>query len=101
MRTLSLQRVSSLLVVCVVSLLLQSACTSHAVAQDPSNFTIGQGAYLLVAPIDWKRVPPKTSIVETEFSIPANRDGRRGERGRQCRPLVWPIHATRWLRDKR
>ncbi|RLS64299.1 MAG: hypothetical protein DWH98_06030 [Planctomycetota bacterium] len=71
MRTLSLQRVSSLLVVCVVSLLLQSACTSHAVAQDPSNFTIGQGAYLLVAPIDWKRVPPKTSIVETEFSIPA------------------------------
>jgi hypothetical protein len=48
-----------------------------AVAGD-SVFTIGEGAMSLAAPAGWKRVEPKSGIVETEFAIPSEGAGADG-----------------------
>ncbi len=40
-------------------------------------FTIADGGYSLSAPEGWKRVQPKSSIVETEFSIPTAGEGQQ------------------------
>ena len=38
-------------------------------------FTIADGGFSLSAPEGWKRVQPKSSIVETEFAIPSDGEG--------------------------
>jgi hypothetical protein len=61
-------------IVCLVAGALSSAtardaAAQAAVAEDTRAFTIASGAYSLEAPEGWKRVPPKSGMVETEFAI--------------------------------
>jgi hypothetical protein len=46
----------------------------QAVAEEARAFTIGDGSLSLEAPASWKRVQPKSGIVETEFAIPSAGD---------------------------
>ena len=39
------------------------------------SYTIAEEGFSLAAPEGWKRVQPKSSIVETEFSIPSEGEG--------------------------
>jgi hypothetical protein len=64
----------ALLFVPFLSCLLPSceAARAQAVAAaDARAFTIANGAFSLEAPAGWKRVQPKSGIVETEFAIPS------------------------------
>ncbi|MFM8284112.1 MAG: hypothetical protein ACKOCW_11220 [Planctomycetaceae bacterium] len=45
---------------------------------DVRAFRIADGAFSLEAPTGWKRVPPKSGIVETEFAIPSEGDAPPG-----------------------
>lgn len=47
------------------------AAAQGVVAEDTRTFSIAGGSLLLEAPAGWKRVQPKSGIVETEFSIPS------------------------------
>jgi hypothetical protein len=47
---------------------------AQAVAEEARTFTIGEGGLSLEAPASWKRVQPKSGIVETEFAIPSAGD---------------------------
>jgi hypothetical protein len=49
----------------------RDAAAQPAVADDVLAFTIADDALSLEAPTGWKRVQPKSNMVETEFSIPA------------------------------
>ena len=42
---------------------------------DALAYTIAEEGFSLAAPEGWKRVQPKSSIVETEFSIPSEGEG--------------------------
>jgi hypothetical protein len=42
---------------------------------DTLAYTIADGGFSLAAPEGWKRVQPKSSIVETEFAIPSEGEG--------------------------
>lgn len=53
------------------------AVAEPAVAEDVRAFSIASGGLSLSAPAGWKRVPPKSAIVETEFSIPAEGEGEQ------------------------
>ena len=56
----------------LVSVFAARPATAQAVvAEDARAFSIAGGALLLEAPAGWKRVQPKSDIVETEFSIPS------------------------------
>jgi len=62
---------------CVIALFACSGVVrAQAVATDeaPRAFTIADGAFSLEAPSGWKRVAPKSGIVETEFAIPSEGD---------------------------
>jgi hypothetical protein len=61
---------------CVIALFTFSgAAWAQAVATDEARaFTIADGAFSLEAPSGWKRVAPKSGIVETEFAIPSEGD---------------------------
>jgi hypothetical protein len=50
----------------------------QAVAEQAAAFTIADGSFSLAAPANWKRVPPKSRIVETEFEIPGAGDAAAG-----------------------
>ena len=50
------------------------AVAQAVVAEDARAFSIGGGSFLLEAPAGWKRVQPKSGIVETEFAIPSAGD---------------------------
>ena len=54
----------------VVMLIAASPAFAQAVAEDAATFTIADGSFSLSAPADWKRVPPKSQIVEVEFRVP-------------------------------
>jgi hypothetical protein len=58
---------------CVIALFACSGVVrAQAVATDEARaFTIADGAFSLEAPAGWKRVQPKSGIVETEFAIPS------------------------------
>lgn len=60
----------------VAGLLLIAAADGRALAQAVAEgmrtFTIAGGGMSLQAPEGWKRVEPKSGIVETEFSIPGD-----------------------------
>jgi hypothetical protein len=47
------------------------ATAQAVVAEDTRAFAIAGGSLLLEAPAGWKRVQPKSGIVETEFAIPS------------------------------
>jgi hypothetical protein len=47
---------------------------AQAVAEEARAFTLGDGSLSLEAPASWKRVQPKSGIVETEFAIPSAGD---------------------------
>lgn len=49
-----------------------------SVAGAADAFPIGNGAFSLSAPEGWKRVQPKSGIVETEFEIPGEGDAAAG-----------------------
>lgn len=49
----------------------RTAVAQPAVAENALAFTIADDALSLEAPIGWKRVQPKSNMIETEFSIPA------------------------------
>jgi hypothetical protein len=51
---------------------------AQAVADDVRAFTIANGGFSLEAPAGWKQVPPKSGIVETEFSVPSDGDAAPG-----------------------
>ena len=42
---------------------------------DALSYTIAEEGFSLAAPEGWKRVQPKSSIVETEFAIPSEGEG--------------------------
>lgn len=50
------------------------AMAQAVVAEDTRTFAIAGGSLLLEAPAGWKRVQPKSGIVETEFAIPSAGD---------------------------
>lgn len=52
-----------------------------AAVEAPTVFAIADGALSLQAPEGWRRVQPKSGIVETEFSIPAE-NAAGGQSGR-------------------
>lgn len=59
------------------SLVVATLCVAWclgAVAAAADAFTIAGGALSLSAPEGWKKVPPKSGIVETEFEIPGAAD---------------------------
>lgn len=49
----------------------RDAAAQPAVADNALAFTIAGDALSLEAPANWKRVQPKSNMIETEFSIPA------------------------------
>ena len=55
-----------------------TAAAQPAVAAGESLFTIADGGVSLEAPATWKRVQPKSAIVETEFAIPSEGKGPDG-----------------------
>ena len=71
-------RVSRTLVCLLVAFVPFAAAAPTAaqgvVAEDARAFAIAGGSLLLEAPAGWKRVQPKSGIVETEFSIPSAGD---------------------------
>lgn len=62
-----------------VSGFVLSAIPAVALQDDGGDraFTIADGAFSLAAPEGWKRVAPKSSIVETEFSVPSDEAGEQ------------------------
>jgi len=52
-----------------------SPAAAQAVAEEARAFTIADGGLSLEAPEGWKRVQPKSGIVETEFAIPSEGEG--------------------------
>jgi hypothetical protein len=53
------------------------ALAQAAVAEDVRAFSIASDSLSLSAPEGWKRVPPKSAIVETEFSVPSEGEGEQ------------------------
>jgi hypothetical protein len=69
--TLTLVRLLAMLLPLVA---VAPAAAQAVVAEDTRAFAIAGGSFLLEAPAGWKRVQPKSGIVETEFSIPSAGD---------------------------
>ena len=69
--------VRSALVALVVALVALVAPPVQAwqAGDDALAYTIAEEGFSLAAPEGWKRVQPKSSIVETEFSIPSEGEG--------------------------
>ena len=65
------------LVALVVALVALVAAPVQAwqAGDDALAYTIAEEGFSLAAPEGWKRVQPKSSIVETEFSIPSEGEG--------------------------
>ena len=54
------------------------AAAQPAVAAGEGVFTIADGGMSLEAPAGWRRVQPKSGIVETEFAVPSEGNGPDG-----------------------
>lgn len=69
--------VRSALVALVVALVALVAAPVQAwqAGDDALAYTIAEEGFSLAAPEGWKRVQPKSSIVETEFAIPSEGEG--------------------------
>jgi hypothetical protein len=62
---------------CLLAISLVALLTPLAVAEDKpaeTAFSIGEGKLALTAPAGWKKVQPKSRIIEAEFEIPAVKD---------------------------
>jgi len=60
------------LLVAILPLVAAAPAVAQAVvAEEARSYSIGGGSFLLEAPAGWKRVQPKSGIVETEFAIPS------------------------------
>jgi hypothetical protein len=68
-RSLSLSLVAAVAALALLAT-ADSRSWAQAVAEGMRTFTIAGGGMSLEAPAGWKRVEPKSGIVETEFSIP-------------------------------
>lgn len=62
----------------MTALVVGGAPASGQAVADQAAFTIADGGFSLAAPADWKRVPPKSRIVETEFQVPGAGDAAAG-----------------------
>lgn len=65
--------------VALAAVILAVGASSSAIARQGEGraFTIADGGFSLAAPEGWKRVQPKSSIVETEFAIPSEGEGEQ------------------------
>ena len=61
----------SLVCAALPAALVAAPALGQAVAEQAAAFTIADGSFSLAAPASWKRVPPKSRIVESEFLIPS------------------------------
>ena len=59
----------SLVVMLAFAVAASPVAAQAVVAEDARAFSIGSGTLLLEAPASWKRVQPKSGIVETEFAV--------------------------------
>ncbi len=59
----------------VSAILVPAAALAQQADADGRAFAIADGGFSLSAPEGWKRVQPKSSIVETEFAIPSEGEG--------------------------
>jgi len=67
-----MRRCASIALPVIALVALSGAASAQAVATDEARaFTIAGGGFSLEAPAGWKRVAPKSGIVETEFAIPS------------------------------
>ena len=62
---------------CFSSAAVCGSARGQAVAEEARAFTIASGAFSLEAPADWKRVQPKSGIVETEFAVLPDAEGEQ------------------------
>ena len=74
---------TSVLVVALVGVAIAGAprgpaAAQPAVAAADRVFTIADGGFSLEAPAGWQRVQPKSSMIETEFAIPAAKEDATG-----------------------
>lgn len=70
-----MRRRASIQLSVIAVLALAGEARAQAVATEEARaFTIADGAFSLEAPPGWKRVQPKSGIVETEFAIPSEGD---------------------------
>jgi hypothetical protein len=60
---------------CLASALVVGLLPTARAADDSRVFRIAEGGFTLEAPEGWKRVEPKSGIVETEFAIAGPGDG--------------------------
>jgi len=58
----------------LVAMVATPPAHAQAVAAADGGYTIAGGGFSLSAPAGWKRVQPKSGIVETEFEIPSEGD---------------------------
>ena len=65
-------RLTHLLAIGFIALLPLLALAEDKPAETP--FAIGEGKLALTAPAGWKKVQPKSRIIEAEFEIPAAKD---------------------------
>lgn len=69
-----MRRQALLAIVAALSLAVPPAA-AHQDEGGGRIFTIAEGGFSLAAPEGWKRVEPKSTIVETEFAIPSAGEG--------------------------
>jgi hypothetical protein len=69
--------VRSIFLAAAVALLVPAVAPAFQADADGLTFAIADGGYSLAAPEGWKRVQPKSSIVETEFAIPSEAEGEQ------------------------
>jgi hypothetical protein len=62
---------------CFSSAVVCGNARGQAVAEEARAFTIASGAFSLEAPAGWKRVQPKSGIVETEFAVLPEAEGEQ------------------------
>jgi len=68
-----MRRCASIVLSVIALFAFSAAARAQAVAADEARaFTIADGGFSLEAPAGWKRVAPKSGIVETEFAIPSD-----------------------------
>ncbi len=72
--------VATLIAICTLAMAPEAVGRAQEVDPAAREFSIGSGAFSLSAPQTWKRVRPKSMIVETEFAVPAVEDGQQAGR---------------------
>lgn len=64
----------------LASIVVAAPCRGQPAATEAATvFSIADGAVSLEAPAGWRRVQPKSGMIETEFTIPGDAAGAAGE----------------------